>query len=156
MMAHPSWALAEVLPIGEPMILLSGLEAWSDDSVTVGVAIDADSLFLEDNGVPMQIGIEYMAQACAAYAGCKARAEGGRSGIGFLLGTRNFQSTRPFFRLGDKLRITASIEYQDDAMSMFTCTIDIADEAVASARISAYQPPDGALTAEMSGGPAHG
>ncbi|MBT3536695.1 MAG: hypothetical protein HN478_22635 [Rhodospirillaceae bacterium] len=152
MMSPVPWPLVEVLPIGEPMILLSGLDTWSEEAVSVFVEIDDDSLFLEEEGVPMQIGIEYMAQACAAYAGCKARSTGGRPGVGFLLGTRNFQSTRAFFRRGARLHVIASVEYQDDAMSMFTCKIDIAGDTVATARISAYQPSDGSLPDALSDG----
>ncbi len=152
MISSVPWSLIEVLPIREPMILLSGLDTWSDEAVSVFVEIDDDSLFLEEEGVPMQIGIEYMAQACAAYAGCRALSTGDRPGIGFLLGTRNFQSTRAFFRRGDRLRVIASVEYQDDAMSMFACKIDIAGDPVATARISAYQPSDGSPPDALSDG----
>ena len=45
-------------------------------------------LFVEDGQVPAWVGIEYMAQAIAAWAGCRARAAGKPPQLGFLLGSR--------------------------------------------------------------------
>jgi predicted hotdog family 3-hydroxylacyl-ACP dehydratase len=144
-MSGVPWTLEEILPIRPPMVLISGVEAWTGDEVTVFVDIGMDSAFAEPDGVPAQIAIEYMAQACAAYSGCQAREAGHTPSVGFLLGTRNFQSSRAFFRPGERLRVIARTEYRDEEMGMFSCEIEIGGDQIASARISVFQAADGSL-----------
>jgi predicted hotdog family 3-hydroxylacyl-ACP dehydratase len=151
-MMDMSWSLEDILPMRPPMVLISGVDDWSDQAITVFIDINDQAPFLEAGGVPVQIGIEYMAQACAAYSGCQARAQGHQPSIGFLLGTRNYQSVRAFFRRGERLHVIAKVEYRDEAMGMFSCEITSEGERIATAHISVYQPDDGSLPEALLNG----
>jgi predicted hotdog family 3-hydroxylacyl-ACP dehydratase len=129
-----------VLPHRGRMILLDTIETWDGLCLVASVTIRRDSLFGGDAGVPAHIGIEYMAQACGAYAGVEAREAGERVRIGFLLGTRNCEIRRDRYRVGERLTVSASLVYRDGQMANFDTRIEIAGESVAEARLTVYQP----------------
>ena len=63
-----------VVPHRGRMRMVDQLLANDPDSVTVSAEIRPDNLFADAQGVPAWVGIEYMAQAIAAWAGCRALA----------------------------------------------------------------------------------
>jgi predicted hotdog family 3-hydroxylacyl-ACP dehydratase len=90
--------------------------------------------------MPSYVGLEYMAQACGAHAGVLARDAGAPVRIGFLLGTRQYQTDRPWFRFGDRLTVSVSMTYSDNEMASFSCRIEIAGATVADAQLNVIQP----------------
>lgn len=149
------YTLGDLLPHAAPMILLDEVVGYDEASLAAGVAIREESLFLEGDGVPAYVGLEYMAQACGAYAGALALDEGRDVGIGFLLGTRRYQAHVPAFRLGQRLRVTATVVYNDSQMGAFDCRIEIDGALAAEAQLKVYQPataPETSLSA-MPGSP---
>jgi predicted hotdog family 3-hydroxylacyl-ACP dehydratase len=92
--------------------------------------------------VPGHVGIEYMAQACGAYAGAQALDAGEPVKIGFLLGTRLCRVLVPWFRIGDCLIVTASIIFRDEQMAAFDCRVEIDGQLAADAQLKVYQPGD--------------
>jgi len=135
--------LSELVPHRPPMLLLDHVLAADDASLVASVTIHAETEFLEAEGVPAHIGIEYMAQACAAFAGARARAEQREPRIGFLLGSRRFLMHRPWYRLGETLRVTVRLVYQDDAMGSFVGSVEVAGEVAAEADLTVYEPQAG-------------
>lgn len=131
---------SDLLPHRAPMLLLDAIVAHDAHRVVAELTIGEDTLFLEPGGVPSYVGLEYMAQACGAYAGATGRAAGEPVKIGFLLGTRDFKATTAFFRRGERLTVTATQLYNGDGMAAFDCRIDIAGQSVATARLAVYQP----------------
>ena len=129
-----------VLPHRGRMVLLDTVEAWDGQSLIASVTIRPDSAFCGEAGVPGHIGIEYMAQACGAFAGVEAREAGERVRIGFLLGTRNCAIRRGWYRVGERLTVSASLVYRDGQMANFDTRIEIAGESIAEARLTVYQP----------------
>ena len=129
-----------VLPHRGRMVLLDTIEAWDRHTLIATVIIRPDSLFCGEGGVPGHIGIEYMAQACGAFAGVEAREAGEAVRIGFLLGTRNCAIRRGWYRIGERLTVSASLVYRDGQMANFDTSIAIAGESVAEARLTVYQP----------------
>ena len=125
------------------MLLLDRVVAFTDTGLTASLAIHAGTEFLDEAGVPAHIGIEYMAQACAAFAGARARAERGAPRIGFLLGSRRFLMHRPWYRLGDTLLVRVNLVYQDEAMGSFTGNIEVAGDCAAEADLTVYEPRTG-------------
>jgi predicted hotdog family 3-hydroxylacyl-ACP dehydratase len=125
-----------LLPHAPPMILLDDVVDIDKTSIAASVTIRDCSLFLEAPGVPSHIGIEYMAQACGAYAGSKALEQGAPVQIGLLLGTRRYQARVPWFRLGDRLIVSVSEIYS----GAFDCRIEREAELLATAQLSVYQP----------------
>lgn len=142
-------AIAEVVPHGEGMRLLDRIVQWDDEGLTAELRVPASGLFVQDGGVPAWIGIEYMAQAIAAWAGCRARRDGRPPGIGFLLGSRRYISTRELFPGGTCLQVQARCELLgDNGLGMFACRILAGDEEWATANVSVFQPNDAAAYLE--------
>lgn len=139
------YSIDELLPHQPPMILLDKVVAYDDTTLIASVAITESSLFLASEGVPGHIGIEYMAQACGAYAGAQALDAGEPVKIGFLLGTRLCRVLVPWFRIGDRLIVTASIIFRDEQMAAFDCRVEIDGQLAADAQLKFYQPDDDQL-----------
>ena len=115
------------------------------DTVHARSHIRADGLFVRAGGAGAWVGVEFMAQAVAAWAGYRARSKGGVVNIGFLLGTRRYEAFRAQFRVGETLDIEARCELMgDNGLGMFACRILIDGEVVAEANLSVFEPPDGA------------
>jgi predicted hotdog family 3-hydroxylacyl-ACP dehydratase len=135
--------IEQVVPHRGAMRLIDRLLEWSDCCVAVEVTVPVDGPFHQSGGVPTWVGIEYMAQAIAAWAGCQARAAGGEPKIGFLLGSRRYQVCLDRFAIGSVLRIEAQCElFGDNGLGMFDCRILEGGQVLASARVSVYQPDD--------------
>jgi predicted hotdog family 3-hydroxylacyl-ACP dehydratase len=131
-----------LLPHRAPMILLDAVAARDDGTLVAAVTIGPHSLFAEAEGVPAYVGLEYMAQACAAYVGGEAMTAGEAVRVGFLLGTRQYLIHTPWFRLGDHLSVAVSLIYRDESMATFDGKITIGDALAAEARLVVYQPPE--------------
>jgi predicted hotdog family 3-hydroxylacyl-ACP dehydratase len=141
-MTTPMPPLAALLPHRPPMILLDAVLACDVASLVATVTIRPTSLFLEAEGVPGHVGLEYMAQACGAFAGMEALRKGEAVRIGFLLGTRRYIMHAPWFRLDECLTVSVSLGYRDEAMANFDGRIEIAGKLMAEGRLTVYQPQD--------------
>ena len=131
--------IEELLPHRRPMILLDELLAYGDGAAEAALTIRENSLFLEQDGVPAHIGLEYMAQTCGAHAGALALERGEPVKIGLLLGTRQYRAHLPHFRLGERLVIAVSAVYRDREIGSFDCRIEIAGRVAAEAQLTVYQ-----------------
>jgi predicted hotdog family 3-hydroxylacyl-ACP dehydratase len=136
------YPIASLLPHRPPMILLDDVTGYDDNSLIAEVTITGDSLFFGPNGVPGHVGIEYMAQACGAYAGAHALDSGLKVRIGLLLGTRDYRAQVPYFRRGDRLVIKVATIFGDESLAAFGCTITIEGKLAAEAQLQVYQPDD--------------
>lgn len=138
--SRPSFAVAEVVPHAGRMILIDEILDYSSSSLTACVTIRESSLFLTpDNVVPAWVGIEYMAQAIAAWAGVQARLRGEPVKAGYLLGSRHYQASHPVFTLGDTLTIAVNKQYHEGELAVFECKISGSQVAV-SATLNVFQP----------------
>ena len=132
-----------LVPHRAPMRLVDRLLNWDEDSVAVEVEVPAEGLFVDADGVPAWVGVEYMAQAIAAWAGCHARQAGQAPSIGFLLGTRRYESRVTWFVAGALLRVEAMRELLgDNGLGMFRCRILEDGDELATANVSVFEPPD--------------
>jgi predicted hotdog family 3-hydroxylacyl-ACP dehydratase len=133
--------MAELLPHEPPMVLLDSVIGWQAGKLKAAVEIRATSLFVHPGrGAPAHVGIEYMAQACGAYAGLEAKAAGQPIRPGFLLGTRHYMSRAAWFGIGERLVIGVEEILRQGPMCVFQCHIENAEGEVASARLNLYQP----------------
>ncbi|WP_199609009.1 ApeP family dehydratase [Flocculibacter collagenilyticus] len=135
--------IEQVISHREPMILIDGMASYTQKSAECWVAICPESPFYQSSlsGVPSYIGIEYMAQAIAAYAGANALDNNEHVKIGFLLGTRKFETHTSIFKLHQKLVIKVEELYQEESgLSVFECTIEQEQTLLASAKINVFQP----------------
>lgn len=127
------------------------LEVGAQHAV-VEVDVPDDGLFVRDGEVPGYVGIEYMAQAVSAWAGGRARRAGGAPRVGLLLGTRRYEC-RGSFPCGALLRVEARCELMgDNGLGVFDCRVLMAGETLATARISVFDPPEGATLSVAEAG----
>jgi len=140
---NPLYAIEEVVPHRQDMCLLQRILRWDQDSIEAELVVPATGLFIEEGEMPAWIGIEYMAQAIAAWAGCRARAAGNVPQLGFLLGSRRYSSQRSGFPSGSRLRVQARRELLgDNGLGLFACRILAGEEEWAVANVSVYEPAD--------------
>ncbi|GHF97092.1 ApeP family dehydratase [Thalassotalea marina] len=138
-----NYAIEEVIAHREPMILLSRLTHYTADSATCEVDILPTSPFYQEQlqGVPSYIGIEYMAQTIAAFAGANALDKDKKIDIGFLLGSRKYQTFQPAFELGESYQVHVEELYRDDSgLTVFECKIERENQVIAQAKVNAFQP----------------
>ena len=125
------------------MLLLDRLLHADAQGAVAQVTVPRDGLFVQDAGMPAWVGVEYMAQAIAAWAGCRARSAGHEPSIGFLLGTRRYESRVTWFVAGALLRVEAMRELLgDNGLGMFRCRILEDGDELATANVSVFEPPD--------------
>jgi len=123
-----------------PMLLIDNVVGYDDASLLASVTITEASLLLGPHGVPGHVAIEYMAQACGAFAGAIALDGGMPVKIGFLLGTRMCRVSTLWFLIGDRLLISASLVFRDEQMAVFDCKIEVDGKLTAEAQLKVYQP----------------
>lgn len=139
------------LPHSGAMALLDRLLEVGPEDLRAEVTIRPDSMFCDGNDVPGWVGVEYMAQAIAAYAGYTAELRGETVKIGFLLGTRRYEASCPGFAVGSRLNIHIHrILQADNGIGSFECRIHAGSEQLASATITVFQPADAAVFLEGS------
>ncbi|MBU3070631.1 hotdog family protein [Aestuariicella sp. G3-2] len=155
----PPYDIADLVPHSGTMSLLDDTLSSDENSLTATVGIRPDSLFATEQGVPAWVGIEYMAQAIAAFAGVQARLAGEDIRIGFLVGSRKYTCDAPYFPIGSTLTIHVARELQgENGLGVFICRItsetDSANMIVAEANLNVFQPDDAAefLKNEISEG----
>jgi len=94
----------------------------------------------EEFGVPMYVGIETMAQCIAVHAGARAKVQGLGPPLGFLLGTRHFHCSTPYFE-PDRTYLAECKELVRDSQGMgsFACKICLDGLPVASANLAVLE-----------------
>ncbi|GAC13139.1 ApeP family dehydratase [Aliiglaciecola lipolytica] len=134
--------LSEFVPHSGKMCLLDEIVDFGDGWLKAKVHIKPDSMFVEKQGVSAIIGIEYLAQAVAAYAGSKERKSGLKPKLGFLLGCRKYQSTTDYFPMGSILNIEVKLEMEaDNGLNVFNAHLT-GEGVQASAKLNVFQPAD--------------
>ncbi|MBL1264388.1 ApeP family dehydratase [Methylomicrobium sp. RS1] len=136
----PLFDIAELLPHTGGMIWLDKVLAWDEETATAELTVRAGPLFGGGDTVPAWAGIEYMAQTIGLYAGLHAKRAGEPIRLGFLLGTRRFESSAPGFRIGSVLTVRVEKIMQDGHLSVFDCRIT-GDHVKVSAVLNVYQAP---------------
>ncbi len=135
-------SIEELLPHEPPMILINGLTSYGSDFVEAFVDHSVPSLYTNESGrVPIWVGIEYMAQAMAAFGGLERREKGLNPQIGFLLGTRKYNAYTQYFEKDSRVLIKAVRTYHsEENIVQFRCTITCEDVLLAESNIKAIQP----------------
>jgi predicted hotdog family 3-hydroxylacyl-ACP dehydratase len=133
-------AIVNLIPHSGNMVLLERVIDYDDQSLIAEVVVRGDGLLGGDEkSVPAWVGIEYMAQAIAAFAGVTAKQANEPIRLGFLLGTRRYGSNIAAFKAGSILTIRVKKIMQDDNLGVFDCRID-GDGVEITAKLNVYQP----------------
>ena len=123
------------------MLLVDRLVSYNLSEVVVEVVLKEDASFLNKDYVPAWVGIEYAAQAVAAWAGLQAIQDDKEAKIGLLLSCRRYKSIRPRFILGEVLKVHAIEDFSDGQMGAYSCSIyDEAGEEIMTVSLSAFMP----------------
>lgn len=106
-----------------------------------------DNLFVTEGWMPSWIGIEYMAQSIAAFAGIRAKDESQSVKIGFLVGTRKYEAERPAFPVGSVLTaVVSEVVVGENGLGVFDCELTCEQPDGLSfaviARLNVFQPDD--------------
>lgn len=144
-----AWPIAELLPHAGEMILLDAVIEAGDERIACRRIVRNDGLFEDAGGLPAWAGVELMAQAIAAWAGCRGKASGEPVRLGFLLGTRHYTCNVAGFAPGTGLVVEARREFSDEGgMGVFACRIE-APGVLAEARLTVFSPPDASSLFQM-------
>jgi predicted hotdog family 3-hydroxylacyl-ACP dehydratase len=136
------YPIADLLPHKAPMILLDHVIGMDQESLQAAVRVTSGRLFFEDGrGMPAHVALEWMAQACGAWAGAQALDAGAKIKLGLLLGTRSFRAECAWLEEGRMFTVQASLNYMDNEIGVFDCSVtDTASRAeVAVAQLTVYQ-----------------
>ena len=132
--------VADLIPHSGDMVLLDRIVNCDGQGLTAELVVRGDGLLGDEQTVPAWAGIEYMAQAIAAYAGVMARQANEPIRLGFLLGTRRYNSNIAAFKVGAMLTIRVEKIIQDDSLGVFDCRI-LGEGVEITANLNVYQPP---------------
>ncbi|KQZ97960.1 hotdog family protein [Achromobacter sp. Root565] len=138
-----TWPIASLLPHAGDMILLDTVIRYDADSLTARAVIRPGPYSLPDGSLPPWLGMELMAQAVGAWAGCQARQANEAVKLGFLLGTRRYECHDASLPAGAELTVHVERGLIDaSGMSVFECVLRDDARVVARARLNVYQPSD--------------
>jgi len=136
--------IADYLPHRPPMVLIDRVVEAAELRIVCEITLQVDSPFCNGGAVPAWVGIEYMAQTIGALAGWRAQAKQLPVKVGFLVGTRHYQSHVSQFHVGDILRITAEEDVSlDNGLIVMRCTLlGATGTLLAEASLLVFQPDD--------------
>ncbi len=135
--------ISNLVPHRGPMLLIDRLLEDTPELVRVEALVKPDQLFLTPEGLPAWVGIELMAQTVASWAGLRALEKQEPVKLGFLLGTRRYECSRPHFPVGARLEIEARQELvAENGLAVFACRLTLEGELLATAQLNAFQPPN--------------
>ena len=136
--------IKQLIPHREPMLLINALLDVTQQSSESRVVIDAETPFATKQGVPAWIGLEYMGQTAALIAGHQQREGLCQPHLGFLMGSRRYQTNVDFFHLGQTLCVRCEqAALVGESLATFSCTIsdETTGEQLATALLSVYRRP---------------
>lgn len=136
------WPVAQLLPHSGNAILLDEVLSFDTESLIARTRVKRAGLYNQPDGsLPAWLGLEIMAQAVAAWAGCQALRDGLPVKLGFLLGTRRYDCQVPHFVPGSELTVAVRCSLNDESgIGTFECELRNTHKVLASARLNAYSP----------------
>jgi predicted hotdog family 3-hydroxylacyl-ACP dehydratase len=136
--------IEQLVPHRPPMILIDRMIDATETGSTCEVTITPQTLFIESAGVPAFVGLEYMAQAVAAYGGYKSYLAGEPMALGFLLGTPQLTTYCQSFHCGQTLQIQVTHVWGDSELMQFHCTIQdaLTGKLLQQAELNVFRPQD--------------
>jgi predicted hotdog family 3-hydroxylacyl-ACP dehydratase len=134
--------LEQLLPHRQPMILLTRMVEATATTAACEVDIGPDTQFCDGGIVATYVGIEYMAQAVAAFSGFHRHHSGQPIEVGFLISVPKFKSYNQSFRLGQTLRVEVAHTWGESQLARFKCAIKDAKngELLQQAELSVFKP----------------
>lgn len=133
----------DVIPHTGSCVLLERLVAADETHLRADVRIGRTPYSMADGSLPGWCGLEIMAQAVSAYAGCKALAKGEPIRPGLLLGTRAYSCGVPSLPAGAAYEVEVVVSTMDpDGLGVFDCELRDTTGTVATGTLTVFQPED--------------
>jgi predicted hotdog family 3-hydroxylacyl-ACP dehydratase len=137
--------LEKILPHKFPMILINRVIDFDMENkiLTSETDITPETMFFDQaaNQVPAWVGIEYMAQTIAALSGIfSLEFEKTEVKMGFVIGTRNYESFVSGFKAGQCLSVKVEQLFFDSELGSFNCAIFDGTRKLAQAQLNVFQP----------------
>ncbi|MCG7600177.1 hypothetical protein MHM84_10280 [Halomonas sp. McH1-25] len=134
--------IAPFVPHTQGMCLLDHIVEVGETYLVAEVTPGMQDLFCVDGGIPAWVGLEWMAQAVAAWAGWQSAARGETPSVGFLVGTRRFEAAVGEFSLATLHRLSVSLEFRaDNGLGQFRGEIEADGARLAEGSLTVYVPP---------------
>jgi predicted hotdog family 3-hydroxylacyl-ACP dehydratase len=134
-------SIDSLVPHEGDMCLLDELLEVGQEHLRARVTPMRDDLFATSAGIPGWVGLEWMAQAIAAWSGHHNTDQGRRPSIGFLLGTRRYRCDLASFPFGVPVEVSIQLDYRaDNGLGAFQAELHTAQGQVASALLNVFQP----------------
>lgn len=137
--------IMELIPHRTPMLLINNLVSVKHNSSESLVVVDEQAPFYEaDQGVPAWIGLEYMGQTAALIAGFQKQQAIASSDLGFLVGSRKYETCMSYFKPGTTLHVKCQeVALVGKSLATFSCTISEQgqENIIASAMLSVFRKP---------------
>ena len=134
-----------LVPHNPPMVLVDEILHSEEKQLIAKVTPAIGKPFADEQGnIPAWIGLEYLAQAIAAWSGWQGLQAGNPVQLGFLLGSRRYQANVSQFFADQPLILTVNHNYQEGGLAAFECTICLTDNTeLVTASLNVYQPQPG-------------
>ena len=150
-------AIGPYVPHDAGMCLLDSVLRCDAHSLSADITPTPDNLFAEQNAdgqavIPAWVGLEWMAQAIAAWSGMQAARSDQPPRVGFLLGSRRYESEVAAFSCDCRWQIHVQLDYRaDNGLGAFEATIsDEHGTTVARAGVNVFEPAPEALPSAAS------
>lgn len=133
--------IAPFVPHAQGMCLLERIVEVDGTHLTAEAIPEAQDLFCWEAAIPAWVGLEWMAQAVAAWAGWQAAAQGKSPTVGFLVGTRRFETEADEFPVGRTYRVSLSLDFRaDNGLGQFRGIIEDGTTLLAEGSLTVYVP----------------
>ncbi len=106
--------IAPYVPQSATMCLLESIMAVDENSLRATVTPTRDDPFATADGIPAWTGLEWMAQAIAAWAGWHASHANRLPATGLLIGTKRFDTEVEYFALDSTHEIDIGLDFLAD------------------------------------------
>jgi predicted hotdog family 3-hydroxylacyl-ACP dehydratase len=142
-----SYRVEDLVPHRGTMSLLESIDAYGPDWLRASLTVSRESAFAGELGMPGWVGIEYMAQAAAAFGAIEQVQRGETPAIGLLIGSRYYRCMQEYIPFGTRLTVLAKIALRDEAdFAAYECSLHEGERLLADCTLKAYRPRDlGAL-----------
>lgn len=106
--------VASLVPHQGPMCLLDHVINADEHHIVAAVTPSSGDLFAGTRGIAVQVALEWMAQASAAWSTLQPR-EGGTPRQGMLLGARRFEANTDYLSFDCPLEVRVSVDTVADS-----------------------------------------
>ena len=96
-----------LVPHRSPMLLIDAVLSSDDQGVWAVIRVHADSAFVKEGRVSTAVGLEYLAQAAAAFFALQSSAAEATVRQGMLIACPRLEADLPGFSVGDTLLLSA-------------------------------------------------